>query len=250
MTSTLHDIAVAVTFLTRIPLRHGPDVALHRIARWFPVVGAVVGALSGGTYWLAAQAMAPAPAAVLALIVAVLITGGFHQDGLADIFDGLVGGWTRDDRLRVLKDSRHGTYGVLALVLQVALQVACIGSLTPESGFVAIMSAHTLARLVPVLLMFMPAAPGQAGMGASYSRDIEWRDLAIAATAATCVVLPLVGLATVGLIAALIVPNAVFYRFVHNKIGGIVGDALGAAEQISESVILLAFVLAAGGGHA
>lgn len=250
MRSALHDLAVAVTFLTRIPLRHGPEVVLHRSARWFPVVGAMVGALSGGTYWVAAQAMAPAPAAVLALLVAALVTGGFHMDGLADIFDGLVGGWTREDRLRILKDSRHGTYGVLAIVLQVALQMTCIASLTPKTGFVAIMSAHTLARLVPVLLMFTPAAPGQAGMGASYSRDIEWRDFAIAATAALLIVLPLAGLATIGLIAALIVPNAVFYRFVHHKIGGIVGDALGASEQISESVILLTFVLAAGGGHA
>lgn len=250
MKPTLHDIAVAVAFLTRIPLRHGPDVVLHRSARWFPLVGAIVGALSGGTYWLATQAMAPAPAAVLALLVAALITGGFHTDGLADIFDGLVGGWTRDDRLRILKDSRHGTYGVLAIVLQVALQAACIASLTPETGFTAIVSAHTLARAVPVLLMFLPAAPGQAGMGATYSRDIEWRDFAIAATVAMVVVLPLAGPATIGLVAALVLPNAVFYRFVRDKIGGVVGDALGASEQISESVILLAFVLAAGGGHA
>lgn len=250
MRRTLHDVAVAVTFLTRIPVRHGPDVVLHRSARWFPIVGAMVGALSGGTYWVAARAMAPAPAAVLALLVAALVTGGFHTDGLADIFDGLVGGWTREDRLRILKDSRHGTYGVLAIVLQVALQLACIASLTPELGFLAIMSAHTLARLVPVLLMFTPAAPGQAGMGAAYSREMEWRDFAIATTAAALVLLPLVGLAMIGLIATLILPNAVFYRFVHRKIGGVVGDALGAAEQISESVILLMFVLAAGGGHA
>jgi adenosylcobinamide-GDP ribazoletransferase len=246
----IHDAAVAFTFLTRIPLHHKPEVALHRVARWFPLVGAVVGGLSGASYWLAAQRMPTTPAAALALLVSVLVTGGFHQDGLADIFDGLVGGWTPEDRLRILKDSRHGTYGVLAIVLQVTLQISCISSLTPAMGCVAIITAHTLARVVPVLLMFTPAAPGQAGMGAAYSREIRTRDLAVAATIALCVLMPLLRLSVIALAAMLVVPNAVFYRFVRNKIGGIVGDALGAAEQISESAILLAFVIAAGAGHA
>lgn len=248
--SMLHDCAVAFTFLTRIPLRHKPEVALHRVARWFPVVGAVVGALSGGAYWLASLRMPPLPSAVLALIVSALITGGFHQDGLADIFDGLVGGWTREDRLRILKDPRHGTYGVLAIVLQSLLQVACISSLGPTTGFLAIVAAHTLARVAPVVLMFTPAAPGQAGMGAAYAREIRARDFTIALGLALAILFPMLRLAVLGLLVLLVVPNALLYGFVRAKIGGIVGDALGAAEQLSESVILLAFVIAMGGGHA
>ena len=80
----------------------------------------------------------------------MLICGGFHQDGLADVADGVVGGWNPEQRLAILKDSRHGTYGVLSLVLQVLLQVSLLQVFTPLWGFVACVIAFTLAKLAPV----------------------------------------------------------------------------------------------------
>lgn len=246
----IHDIVVAFAFLTRIPIRHRDGVFLHHSARWFPLVGAVVGGLGGGTFWLASQWVPSTVAAVLALLITVLVTGGFHQDGLADVFDGLVGGWTPEDRLRILKDSRHGTYGVLALVLQSLLQVSCLATLSPRDGALALVAAHTLARLAPVALMFSPAAPGQAGMGTAYAREIRPRDLAVAVAVTAAVLLPLLQLRALALAGVVAVPVLALLLWVRRRIGGVVGDALGAAEQVAESAVLLAFVVAAGGIHA
>lgn len=244
----IHDVVVAFAFLTRLPIHHRDGVSLHRSARWFPLVGAVVGCIGGGSFWLAAQRLPGLPSAVIALLVTVLVTGGFHQDGLADIADGLVGGWTPEDRLRILKDSRHGTYGVLAIVLQSLLQVSLLSTMSARDGFVALVCAHTLARLAPVALMFTKAAPGQAGMGTAYSREIRAIDFGIATTVALAVTMPLTGTSLAILLASIAVSSWLVLRYVRARIGGIVGDGLGAAEQVAESTVLL--VLAIGSSHA
>ena len=100
----INDIKVAFAFLTRIPINHSPGVRIHKSAAWFPLVGFITGSLSGGTYYLLSQVLPSLPAAVFAVLVSTLITGTFHLDGLADIFDGLVGGWNIEDRLKILKD--------------------------------------------------------------------------------------------------------------------------------------------------
>lgn len=245
-----HDIIVAFAFLTRLPIRHRDEISLPRTAQWFPLVGAAVGLLGGGTYLAAASLLPHAPAAVLALIVTTLITGGFHQDGLADIMDGLVGGWTREDRLRILKDSRHGTYGVLAIVLQSLLQVTTLASFDGRQGLLALVCAHTLGRLVPVILMATPAAPGQAGMGTAYAREIRWHHLVVAASLAGLITAPLLGARLLLVLLALLVVDLVFVLWVRRRIGGVVGDALGAAEQISESTVLVLCLAIIGSAHA
>ncbi len=245
----LHDLVVAFAFLTRLPIRHRDGVVLHRTAQWFPLVGAVVGALGGLTYLLARMVLPGLSAAVLALIVTTLVTGGFHQDGLADVMDGLVGGWTPEDRLRILKDSRHGTYGVLAIVLQSLLQVTCLAGLSGADGLRVLVVAHTLARAVPVMLMATPAAPGQAGMGAAYAREIRWHHIAVAVLVACLITAPIAGARLPFALLALVVPNLVLLVWVRRRIGGIVGDVLGAAEQVSESTILVLSLATLGSSH-
>ena len=90
----INDIRVAFAFLTRIPIGHKPDISIQRSAMWFPLVGSVLG-LSSGLVFLGLNQIIPVlPAAAITILFTVLVTGGFHQDGLADTFDGLVGGWT------------------------------------------------------------------------------------------------------------------------------------------------------------
>ena len=120
----------ALQFLTRIPitLRSAPDLA--RSVPWFPVVGALIGVALGG---IAAGLMEVVPATVAASLVVVLglmITGAFHEDGLADTADAL-GGWTPEQRREILKDSRHGSYGVAAMCSTVVLRIVCVASLGP-----------------------------------------------------------------------------------------------------------------------
>ena len=246
----IHDLAVAFAFLTRIPIHHRDGIDFRRIVRWFPLVGLAVGAASASMYWLAALRLPALPSAALALLVSVLITGGFHADGLADICDGLVGGWTPEDRLRILKDSRHGTYGVLAIVLQIVLQVALLSAFDAMDAMAAIVVAHSLARFAPVLLMLAPAAPGQEGMGASYARRIRPFDIVAAGLVTVCCTLPFVGIALIPLGAATLASTWVVWSYVRRRIGGIVGDALGAAEQVAETVILLTYLVLVGSPYA
>ncbi len=238
------DILVAFAFLTRIPITHKDDVHLHRSARWFPLVGLVVGLLVGGSYYGFSHLLPALPSATLAILIGVLICGGFHQDGLADVADGVVGGWNPEQRLAILKDSRHGTYGVLSLVLQVLLQVSLLQVFTPLWGFVACVIAFTLAKLAPVYLMMAKAAPTSAGMGATYAREITAIDITTATVIAVAVSAVFIGWFTVLLLLALCIINLLILFYIKEKIGGVVGDVLGASEQISESLIFLILAIA------
>jgi len=239
------DILVAFAFLTRIPITHKDEVRLHRSARWFPLVGLVVGLAVGGSYFGLCHVLPSLPSATLSILIGVLICGGFHQDGLADVADGVVGGWNAEQRLAILKDSRHGTYGVLSLVLQIFLQVSLLQTFTPLWGFVACVVAFTLAKLAPVYLMMAKAAPTSAGMGATYSREITALDISTATVIALAVCGAFIGWFTLDLILALSIINFLFLFYIRRKIGGVVGDVLGASEQISESLIFLILAIAA-----
>ena len=171
----INDIKVAFAFLTRIPIGHKPDISIQRSAVWFPFVGWVIGGVTGILYYFLSQGIPALPAAAITILFSTLVTGGFHQDGLADTFDGLVGGWTPEDRLRILKDSRHGTYGVLSIVLQLIIQISLLSTLSPKIGALAIITAHSLGRLVPIYFMMAPAVPSHEGMGATYSRAVRGR---------------------------------------------------------------------------
>ena len=111
----------AFQFLTRIPIRTGYAVPHHRIVVWFPWVGLVIGAAVGGVAAGLIELVPPVVAGACAVAIGLLITGAFHEDGLADVADAFGGGWTRDQRLEILKDSRHGTYGVAALATSIVM---------------------------------------------------------------------------------------------------------------------------------
>ncbi|MEN9679904.1 MAG: hypothetical protein RLZ57_1033 [Actinomycetota bacterium] len=240
------DIKVAFAFMTRIPIKHKPEISLRRAARWFPVVGAFVGLASAITYFLTYEIFGKAIAAALAMIISILITGAFHFDGLGDVADALVGGWNPEDRMRILKDSRHGTYAVVAISMQLILQFALVSSMKPRVAIGALIVSHTLARLVPIYLMLTKAAPNGEGMGATYAREVKIKDLAIANFLTLILIWPIIGITSFLYLILLIIPNVIFLIWVRRKIGGVVGDVLGAAAQISESFILLLF---AGGLH-
>ncbi|MDP2874707.1 MAG: adenosylcobinamide-GDP ribazoletransferase, partial [Holophaga sp.] len=113
----MRSLIAAIRFLTRIPVP-GPDTHVEDISRavgWFPLVGAGVGAATAGIF-IAGLKLWPAPAAALLAVAAgLMLTGGFHEDGATDATDGLGGGWTRERVLEIMKDSRIGAYGAMAL---------------------------------------------------------------------------------------------------------------------------------------
>ena len=229
----------AWAFLTRLPggAHPGTDRELGRSVPWFPVVGAVVGALSGWVYWALHGPLGPSLAAVLAVAAGAVITGGFHEDGLADTADAL-GGTSRARRLEIMKDSRLGVFGVLALVFSTLVRVLAVSSLEPVHGLIALVAAHMLGRAMAVILMAAAPTASGTGLGHSYTAHMPsaWTAVAVIVSAAAAAGLGPVG--AVSLVAATAAAVAVGV-VARRAFGGITGDVLGAAEQVGELAVLV-----------
>jgi adenosylcobinamide-GDP ribazoletransferase len=225
----------AVQFLTILPVPIGADPA--RGAVFFPAVGALVGALGGAVAWAAGFAFPPQIAALLALGSLLVITGGLHEDGLADVFDAFRAGRSPERIHEILKDSRIGTYGALALIVTLALRwqtIAMLGSRT-----IAAMAVAAGASRGAMVMLAATAKPAGEGLGKSFCLGLEQPMAILAglqAAALPFVLGPLPGaivlLANIGVIVA---ARAYFSR----RIGGVTGDCLGALCQVSEILILL-----------
>ncbi len=239
----LSDLRLAAVFLTRVPwikLEDGTVRPLSEAFRAFPLIGAAIGLAGGLVYALSNFIGMPSlAAALLAVGLSILLTGGLHEDGLADMADG-IGGNDAEKRLAIMKDSRIGSFGVLALIVGVGLKVSALASLGSFSGFMAMIAAEGASRAVfaPLVRRGKPAKP--EGLGAMIGK-VE--SDTVSASVLLGVLFVVIGLGPVGgLIAAGLVALAMkgFYSFVEASLGGYTGDALGAAQQIAAIIILLA----------
>lgn len=243
---------VAVQLLTRLPVRLATaptETELARAAAWFPLVGAGVGAFAAGAFWLATRAHLPVLAAWAALGAAVVATGGFHEDGLADCADGLFGGHEPARRLAIMRDSRLGSYGVLALVLALGAQTAAVGALPPSLALRTIVAAHALGRAAALPLTLLPYARAEGGLGSPLAQKVPAVALSCAlATGAAAAFLLLPWLLALLALAIAAVFAALAARRFHRDLGGVTGDALGAVVKLTElSTYVAAAAFAAAG---
>jgi adenosylcobinamide-GDP ribazoletransferase len=237
----------AVTFLTRIPIGDGPKPNVEGAPAWFGVVGLLIGAACGGVYAGGTWLIGPLPAAALAIGFGALVTGAFHQDGLADTADAFGGGWTVEQRLEIFKDSRHGTYGVMSLVIVIALQITALSTLGMRAGLMALIAAHGLGRCSAFFLMSLPSARPD-GLGASLGANVSKRARS-GNTFLMLVVVAGAGFRGIVVLVAACSAAAVTAFLSMRKIRGVVGDVLGAAEQIVETTVLLTAAALAAHGH-
>jgi len=236
--------AVATAFFTRIPVAT-PASHAERLAdaAWaFPLVGAGIGGVAAFAFLLVQLlGLGDWPAAVLAVLASIVLTGALHEDGLADAADGLIGGYDRDQRLAIMRDSRHGTFGVMALVLSVLLRAAALAGIgEPIYAGLALIAAHAGSRAALPLAMLMLAPVRADGLGAGAGRPSmapAIAALAIGLLVSLASLAPARGLVAIGLAgAAMFALGVLAYR----RIGGYTGDVLGAFQQIGEIVVLLA----------
>lgn len=232
------DFLAAAQFLTRVPirLRTAPDLAAA--VPWFPVVGAFIGAAVGVTA-VGLMEMVPASvAATVAIIVGVMITGAFHEDGLADTTDAL-GGMTPERRREILKDSRHGSYGVAAMCSTIVLRIVCVASLGPAAAFAGLVAAHTLGRGAAVAAMVTARSAPHEGLGADYTRVLSRRSAVVGVLAALTISALVSGWWVGPLACAAAIGAVVVVRLAHRSFDGISGDLLGAVEQVGECLVLI-----------
>ena len=238
------ELRTGLAFCTRLPVTAPKDGNLARAAWSFPVVGALIGALGAVVYWLADGLSLPSfVSATLAVAATALITGCLHEDGLADTADGFGGGATRERKLEIMRDSRTGAYGAIALIVSFMLRVGAIASLAgPGLAAAALIAAHAGARAG--LPLFMRAVPNAREDGLSSGVGTPPTGPAsVAALLGLLALMLCLGVGT-GLVAALLVVAGliVLARLCLRQIGGQTGDVLGAVEQVSEILILLTAV--------
>ena len=237
----MRNLRAAVVFLTRVPVPIDGTPSLTEAVPWFPFVGALVGAAVGGAAAGLLQWLPPFVAGTVAVLLGVLLTGAFHEDGLADVADAFAGGWTRQDRMRILDDPLHGSYGVAALTGSILLRVACLTALgfSPAVAFACTVAAHTLGRAAAVGLMLTVPVARPDGLGADYARSLP-RPRAIAGVASGIAIAALATGWWVGpFVGAAIVGAAAIGWLSRRKVGGVTGDVLGSAEQVVECLVLV-----------
>ena len=238
------EFAIATAVLTRLPVGAAPpaDGAIAAAGWAFPLVGAGIGGLAALAFLVAELlGCGSAPAALLALAAGLAVTGAFHEDGLADTADGFGGGTSRNDKLAIMRDSRHGTFGILALVLSIGLRAAALGTIgEPIRAGLALIAAHAASRgaLPPLMRILAPARPD--GLGATAGRpSLAVAIIAAALGAAIALLLlgPRTGAMGLGLGGGTVALAAMLAQ---RQIGGYTGDVLGFFQQIGEIVMLLA----------
>ena len=231
------DLWSGFALLTRLPVpNHAPRGAASAWA--WPLVGAVLGAMAAGFAGVAlGLGLTPGVVAAGVLGLMALVTGGLHEDGLSDTADGLFGGWTRERRLEIMKDSRVGSYGVLALVLVTLARWSALTTVLGAGGIWGLIAVGALSR-APMGLV-MSALPNARGGGFSHATGRPSAAVALSgAGVAVVIALLFAGWATIPMLVLTALAVGLLARSAQKRIGGQTGDILGASQQLAEVACL------------
>jgi adenosylcobinamide-GDP ribazoletransferase len=241
-------VLTAVVFLTRVPLAFDATADdVSRGARWFPLVGALLGVASAVIAY-ALTYVPQLPPMIGALIVVAMgtwWTGAIHLDGLADAADGLGGGQTPDEILRIMRDPRLGTFGVLALILVIGAKVGAIATLWERQVLIPVLiSTATLSRWTPVVLgAWLPYARPDGGIGKAVVRQGDVSSVAVAGGITAGVAWWALGTGAFLQGALTLAVTCGVGRTARRRIGGVTGDIFGACVELTEAALLLSAVV-------
>ena len=267
--SVLAQFRLATAFLTRLPVERGfagddpldPDddagdddlnpmetPGQLAAAMWlFPLVGFAIGGTGAIVLGLLAWAGVPAAvAATLAIGAMIALTGALHEDGLADIADGFGGGTDKDSKIRIMRDSRIGTYGVVAVAIVLIAKITALSAIAEwniGAGAAALIAATTWSRslFAPTMRWLSPARPDGLGAGAGTpSEGTSWLGLILAFALCALVLLTPAGFGVIPILAAGGFAAFIVGWIALKQIGGYTGDVLGAGQQAAEAATLVA----------
>lgn len=247
----------ALQFLTRLPVPHwvGHSAGqLNRSVRYFPLAGGLVGGIVWLVLWGGSHIFPPGIAVLLSMAAGILVTGAFHEDGLSDYADGMGGGNSREQILDIMKDSRVGAYGAIALMMVLLLKYAALLALINRYTMVqmagVLIAVHTVSRFFPLgIMMFMPyVRADETSRVKSVARCPEWLSLVIAlfTVGLALLMLFLMGINLFNMIIMLstsLFLLAILVLQLRQKLGGYTGDCLGAVQQITEIGLYLGLLL-------
>jgi adenosylcobinamide-GDP ribazoletransferase len=234
-------------FLTRIPTPRVEysEVILNDSSRFFPLVGALLGVLSFGIYFLSQIWFPNSISILLSMIFTVLVTGGFHEDGLADSCDAFGGGYTKVKVLEIMKDSRIGSFGALGLIFILFLKFQTLSSISTQNLFFAMVLGHSWSRIVPIWIMLSLNYVQFEGKSKPIAKEPSLGTVIFShlTLLLVCVIMYYFEYNKYYYILPLFVFTGIFVLYLKKRIGGYTGDTLGASQQIAEVLIYLGCVL-------
>lgn len=246
---------IAMGFFTRIPMPAWVQVDsenLNKANRYFGQVGILVGGLSAAVYALAVNWLPTSIAIIFAMITSAIATGGFHEDGLADTADGFGGGWTVADKLLIMKDSRLGSYGALALIFILLLKWQILNEMAvidTNMVSVALIVGHCLSRVFAASFIFSEQYVSDSDTSKSkpLAQNQSMNELLISLMTALTILMLLSLSQALILIGALLLLRWGLVVAFRRQIGGYTGDTLGAGQQISEMLCYLTILILVSG---
>jgi adenosylcobinamide-GDP ribazoletransferase len=239
------DVVTAFQFMTRLPMPRVPfePGSLARSVKFFPLVGCVVGMGAAGLHAVLIPHLGRAVAAWLIVLYLVLITGCFHEDALADVADSF-GAWTRERRLEIMRDSRIGSYGAVAMMLSIAGRMLLLRDLPPEHFAAYVVVAQVLCRWSTLpLSYFLPRARSgneqDAGQGARIAQLTSRSTLLLGSILSMIVAVVALQRAAIAPLVIVALLTAASGRFFLRRLGGVTGDCFGATNQVAEIAVYL-----------
>ncbi|TLX72645.1 adenosylcobinamide-GDP ribazoletransferase [Labilibacter sediminis] len=237
----------ALMFITRIPVPKWVGYSeenLNKCNRYFPLVGIIIGLFGALVYWCMHFIFPNNISVLLSMIATILLTGGFHEDGFADVCDGFGGGWTKEKILEIMKDSRVGAYGMIGTILLLLLKFLAICSI-PESLIIpALIAAHSISRTFAVSTMFtLPyVREDELSKSKPVTKNLHKSDFWIATITGIATLLIFNNWKIYFTIIPLIITKVWLDKYFKKWIGGYVGDCLGTIQQLTEVVFYLSII--------
>ncbi len=244
MKKELHIFLTAVMFYTRIPVPRWVDHSaayLNESSRYFSLIGWIVGGAAAFIFFLAHLIFPAGIAVLLSMVFSLGLTGGFHEDGLADTADGFGGGWTPQRILEIMKDSRVGTYGVLALIMALSIKWQSLAETLPLTAGI-LWAGHSVSRWGPIWVMYgwdYARMDEKISKSKPVARRPKVRDMFISGFWA---IFPLFFLGTAWFLLGwvpVLATALLMGSYFHKRISGYTGDCLGAVQQVGEIVFYL-----------
>ena len=234
----------AVMFFTRIPVHINDyqETDLNHSSRYFPLIGIIVGMVGGLTFWLANKLLPIEISVLLSMLSTILLTGAFHEDGLADAADGLGGGYKSEQVLTIMMDSRIGSYGAIAVVMALVTKYQSLSYVSVTILPMVVVAGHALSRYMAVLVMFTQSYVKSTGKSKPLATQLNVAGLILASVFGLVPLVLILAFFSYKYLVVLVPVFLVWLWFslkLKKRIGGYTGDCLGAMQQITEITFYL-----------